>query len=131
LGPLVRSQLKTITLNFKLCFKYILLKFDFFFVKNKFRNDKVTTLIVTSSTLYYLCLHLKLSSLFYAVQLSDLFSYELPVAKVTALNSMFVYNFHSMLNEHRFFIFVSSEAHLQNSYKTQLTSITELFLNAN
>ena len=41
--------------------------------------DKNTNIYITENNLYYLSLHLKLSSLFYSTQLVDIFSYELPI----------------------------------------------------
>jgi NADH:ubiquinone oxidoreductase subunit C len=95
--------------------------------------------------LYFLTLHIKLSSLFYSTQLVDIFAYETPNNKnisnnfnsKTPLtdNSILVYNFHSILFQQRFFIFVllnSKQNINKNSISwNSLKSITELFLNAN
>ena len=90
-------------------------------------------------------LHIKLSSLFYSTQLSEIFAYEIPLTnnitnnitnKISLINnSIIVYNFHSILFQQRFFIFSISNSK-QNIKKNSVTwnsinSITELFLNAN
>jgi NADH:ubiquinone oxidoreductase subunit C len=110
------------------------------------RNDKNLNVYINENNLYFLALHLKLSSLFYSTQLSDMFAYETPnntnvnniqnsdkIALVN--NSILVYNFHSVMFQQRFFIFVILNSK-QNINKTStswssLKSITELFLNAN
>jgi len=77
--------------------------------------------------MYFLALHLKLSSLFYSIQLSEFFSYELPSAKA---DNLLVYNFHSLATQQRFFIFISRTEDLK-LIQSSLKSISELFLNAN
>lgn len=119
------------TTNFKLYIKYIFLKFDFFFVKNKIRNDKNTTLIITPEALYYLSLHFKLSSLFRTLQLTEIFSYELPLKTTSAIDNLLVYNFHSLIDQQRFFVFVCRNTQSVKKNSLYLSSITELFLNAN
>jgi hypothetical protein len=104
-------------LNYKLFFKYILFHTNQVFLKYLQRNDKNLNIYINESNLYFLTLHLKLSSLFYSTQLSDMFAYETPnnvnidnaekgnkIALVN--NSIIVYNFHSILFQQRFFIFV-------------------------
>jgi hypothetical protein len=92
-----------------------------------------------------LILHLKLSSFFYSSQLIDVFAYELPTPKniksadkkIPFQNSqILVYNFHSILNQKRFFIFYSNENNLKNIFKYNMStnntpSVAELFNNAN
>ena len=134
-------------LNFKLYFKYILFTSNQIFFKYLFRNDKITSLTITQSNLYYLIMHLKLSSVFYSTQLIDMFAYDLPTnsnvsadanrsSRISALNNcLVVYNFHSILFQQRFFIFVLN-APYQNINKnsvnwSSLNSVTELFSNAN
>lgn len=131
-------------LNYKLFFKYILFHTNQVFLKYIHRSDKNTNVYITETNFYYLSLHLKLSSLFYSTQLIDIFSYELPFNKnisnkenkISLINnSLIVYNFHSILFQQRFFVFVVSNSK-QNIKKNNinwnsLNSITELFLNAN
>lgn len=132
-------------LNYKLFFKYILFHTNQIFLKYLHRNDKNLNVYITETNFYYLSLHLKLSSLFYSTQLCEIFAYELPMNnnisssdnnKISLVNnSLLVYNFHSILFQQRFFIFVISNPK-QNIKKNSiswnsLNSITELFLNAN
>lgn len=132
-------------LNYKLFFKYILFHTNQIFLKYLQRNDKNLNIYITENNLYFLTLHLKLSSLFYSTQLCDIFSYETPnnnninkqekFNKITLTNnSILVYNFHSILFQQRFFIFVILNSK-QNINKNSISwgslkSITELFLNA-
>jgi len=133
-------------LNYKLFFKYILFHTNQIFLKYLQRNDKNLNIYINESNLYFLTLHLKLSSLFYSTQLSDIFSYETPNnvnadnvksnSKIALVNnSILVYNFHSVMFQQRFFIFVilnSKQNINKNSISwNSLKSITELFLNAN
>jgi len=131
-------------LNYKLFFKYILFHTNQVFLKYLYRADKNTNVYITESNFYYLILHLKLSSLFYSTQLIEIFSYELPFnknaqseqKKISLINnSILVYNFHSILFQQRFFIFVISNSKQNikknNTSWNSLNSITELFLNAN
>ena len=133
-------------LNYKLFFKYILLHTNQIFLKYLQRNDKNLNIYINENNLYFLSLHLKLSSLFYSTQLCDIFSYETPNSNninkseknnkiALSNNSILVYNFHSILFQQRFFIFVilnSKQNIKKNSLSwSSLKSITELFLNAN
>jgi len=131
-------------MNFKLYFKYILLNNTGFFFKNIIKNKTAVSIFLLPSHLYYLTLHIKLSSFFYSTQLSDIFVYETvsntSVANkfITRIplsnNSILVYNFHHIIKQHRFFIFVfknySSNVSTRSVW-TSLNSISELFLNAN
>lgn len=132
-------------INFKLYFKYIFFNSNQLFIKHLIRNDKNVNVFITHENLYYLTLHFKLSSFFYSVQLSDIFVYETPSTNNTKINdyaqtptienSLIVYNFHSILHQQRFFIFVlnSPQKNISTNFfnKNILSSITELFLNAN
>nr|YP_010049599.1 NADH dehydrogenase subunit 9 [Halteria grandinella]QPL16004.1 NADH dehydrogenase subunit 9 [Halteria grandinella] len=136
--------MKQMNLNYKLFFKYILFHTNQVFLKYLYRSDKNTNIYITENNFYYLTLHIKLSSLFYSTQLTEIFSYEIPFNKninkndqnISLINnSILVYNFHSILFQQRFFLFVISNTK-QNIKKNNinwnsLNSITELFLNAN
>ncbi len=142
------SNLKHININFKLYFKYILFFTNQFFLKHLIRNDKNTSLLISQNSLYYLTLHFKLSSLFYSTQLVDIFAYEVPLhfnlidanknqknSLPLINNSILVYNFHSIIQQQRFFIFVINSPN-QNIKKNcnnwnSISSIAELFVNAN
>ena len=81
------------------------------------KKQLLRNVYINENNLYFLILHLKLSSLFYSTQLSDMFAYETPnntnvnnresTDKVALVNnSILVYNFHSVMFQQRFFIFV-------------------------
>ena len=131
-------------LNYKLFFKYILFNSNQVFFKNSLWGTKQLNLVLNKKDLYFLTLHLKLSSLFYPLQLVDLFIYETPISnnlstdfKSKATNgndrSVIVYNFQVLSTQQRFFIFVlnSINSSKRNSNNIKLKSITNLFLNAN
>jgi NADH:ubiquinone oxidoreductase subunit C len=134
-----------VNLNYKLFFKYILFSVRQIFLKYLHRNDKNLNVYINETNFYYLCLHIKLSTLFYSSQLVYIFAYELPlnnnlnkeIASKIALinNSLIVYNFHSILFQQRFFVFIintlKQNINKNNLNWTSLHSITELFLNAN
>ena len=126
--------------NYKLYFKYILFTTNTLFFKYLLKNNKNTNIFILPQHLYYLILHLKLSSVFYSSQLIDIFSYEIPVnfnklnnknKNYANLNTTIVtYNFHIINNQQRILIFIlNNETNLLN--KKNLNSITELFSNAN
>lgn len=131
--------------NYKLFFKYILFHTNQIFLKYLYRNNKNINVYITENNFYYLCLHFKLSSLFYSIQLMDIFAYELPINNNNKINnknkfpitnnSLLTYNFHLIFFQQRFFIFVinlpkKNFAKYKQNWNS-LNSITELFLNAN
>jgi NADH:ubiquinone oxidoreductase subunit C len=126
-------------LQFKLYFKYILFQTNQIFLKYKFKNDKNINVFLSQNNFYYLSLHLKLSSLFYSMQLSDIFAYDLPINSINknsiVNNSIIVYNSHLINFQQRFFFFIVNNNFKninKNSNKTlSIFSITELFSNAN
>jgi NADH:ubiquinone oxidoreductase subunit C len=136
-----------LNLNYKLFFKYILFHTNQIFLKYLNRNDKNLNVYIAENNFYYLSLHIKLSSLFYSTQLIEIFAYELPMnnnienknnlPKKIAINNntILVYNFHSVLQQQRFFIFTNAslknEINKNNLTWNSTSSITELFLNAN
>ena len=76
--------------------------------------------LVRASRVYYLMLHLRLGTRFYAFQLVELFAYELPAKGGRDIG---VYNFHGFSLQDRFILF---------SYRSSadiLKSLTELFPN--
>ena len=116
------------------------------FLKYLNRNDKNTFIVVNQSIFYYLSLHLKFSSLFYSLQLIDIFAYDFPVEKnfyklnqtknyPLLNNSILIYNFHSIFSQQRFFFLIvnSFQENIKNSSLQwqNLNSITELFQSAN
>jgi NADH:ubiquinone oxidoreductase subunit C len=126
-------------LQFKLYFKYILFQTNQVFLKHKFKNDKDINVFLSPNNLYYLAIHLKLSSLFYSTQLSDIFAYDLPnnksIKNTLINNSVVIYNFHLINFQQRLFIIIinsNSTKQTKNSNKNlSVFSITELFSNAN
>ena len=128
--------------NFKIYFNYVLNKSVFFFLKYNTQNKKQVTLALSSSSLYLIVLHLRLSTLTYSSQLVDIFSYELPVMistkkkqyskylnKNTSSSLLVIYNFHNLLNHTRYIFFIINFN--QNVNFFSLKSIVELFPNAN
>lgn len=107
-------------------------------------------ILVGNDSFFYLCTHIKLSTVFYSTHLSDIFAYELPLNnfsfksnsnfKYNFLNSKSqstttVYNFHSLHSQDRFFVFVNNSFFLTKSAKLSanyfVDSIVELFPAAN
>ena len=125
--------------GFKLLIKCLLSNNNYVFIENKSNNYKNNNLLVGNKSLYYLALHFRLSSLFYTLQLVDIFSYELPNSvKSNALksdSSIVVYNFHSFLNQDRFFVFCSNskKSYIDKSLNNNvsLNSISEIFSASN
>jgi len=141
--------------NYKLYFKYLFFKSPFVFIDNLAQRSKNTNICIGNSLLLYSCSHLKMSSMFYASQLCDMFAYELVAGSnssaqggnsgdtfaqkylsVTRANAVVVvYNFHSMYSQNRFFLFVQNSYSALRSRKlsinNSLESITELFPAAN
>lgn len=125
--------------GFRLVIKCLLSNNKYFFIENKANNYKNNNLLVQNETLYYLSLHFRLSSLFYTLQLVDIFSYELPntnkTNSVKSDSSVVVYNFHSFLNQDRLFLFCTNLKKSQTSkfFNTSvpLNSISEVFSAAN
>lgn len=138
--------------NYNFFFKTILAGQTFSFVDNKAQQLKNTGILLPAGSLYYLCLHLRLSSPFYLTQLTDIFSYEAALnirvapsgggqlspgsgALSKSTFSVLVYNFHSLSTQNRFFIFSGdsfpSTKATTSGLNTPLFSISELFYSAN
>jgi len=126
--------------NYRVFFRYFFygVTNNFFFLNHSTHGTYNISLLIPRSVLYYLALYFKFSSLTYSSQLSDIFAYELPITSKTlnkskTLNlctssSIVTYNFHSLLNQERFFIFTSNST--TTNIDKSLTSVTELFPNA-
>ena len=140
-GRWFKSSLKHLNVNYKLYFKCVLDKLNFSFVNNSHQSEKNYNIIVQPSSIYYLTMHLRLSTLFYSTQLVDIFSYEIPSSNFnleqevlsTADSSLLVYNYHSLITQDRFFIFVNcgSSYGVSTSSRSTVQSISELFSAAN
>jgi hypothetical protein len=88
------------------------------FLKNLIKNNKNLNIYLNENNFYYLSLHIKLSSLFYSTQLIEILAYEIPTNKNQVLfqkenktlpiqnNLILIYNFHCILTQQRFFIFL-------------------------
>ena len=134
-------------INFKLYFKYILTNTKYTFIDNLTAKTKNINVFLNKDSLFYLSLHLKLSTPFYLSQLVDIFAYEvaLPNYQQTSKNSLHlnskenstitVYNFHNLQTCDRFFLFTTggyrNSKSLKGSGTSNLFSITELFPAAN
>lgn len=101
--------------------------------------------------------HFKLSTSFYSLQLADILSYEVPTPRLNTKTelgscrlshdvtvphqtlSITVYNFHSLLNQTRLFLFISDlssdsstrPTNLISTEQAVLSSVSELFFSAN
>lgn len=134
--------------NYNLIFKYLLENKKQIFLLNKEIHTKNTSILITANNLYYLSLHLKLSSFFYSNQLIDIFSYEntIPLNNLNLqnknnktltnnFNNIISYNFNILKNNTRILLFIVNQNKINFSKnkknKNSLVSITELFLNAN
>ena len=126
--------------NFRLIIKCLLLQSNYFFIENKSNSIKNNSLLISNKFMYYLSLHLRLSSLTYTTQLVDIFCYELPNTIKSNNNksssSVVVYNFNSFLNQDRIFVFCSNfkKSSVSRSLineSVSLNSISEIFSSAN
>jgi NADH:ubiquinone oxidoreductase subunit C len=120
--------------NIKLYFKYILLYSTILSLKNRISLTAESSIFVSSKSLYFLLLHLRLSSLFYTTHLIDIFSYQslyLKSQSKTPYKNVIVYNFHSLKTLERFFIFCINYD-LKNDLKTQhITSTESIYSSSN
>ena len=146
------------TTNDKLYFKYVLLKSRYSFMNNLSQRARSICIHMSSRILLFTCYHMRLSTLFYATQLCEMFAYEIIMPIINqiidvvsdtkniihnfkynflskAQSIIIVYNFHSFHTQNRFFFFI------QNSFKSLRSknlikenffdSIAELFYAAN
>src|SRR5574343_283542 len=124
--------------DLKLVLKYILLNQSAIFLKSNIKENEDNLVLINKKSFYFLITHLKLSSFFYATQLVEIFSYEMPINKNnknknSQLNSTLVYNFHSTTHQSRLFVFLNSSSNLTTFFKNQkketsVKSTAELFL---
>jgi NADH:ubiquinone oxidoreductase subunit C len=128
--------------NFKIYFNYLLSKSSFFFIKYNTQSKKHVSIAIPYSSLYFLTLHLRLSTVTYSTQLVDIFSYELPLTyslkqkqekkflnKSSQSSLLIIYNFHNLLIHTRYVLFTLN--FYQKLNFLNLKSIAELFPNAN
>jgi NADH-quinone oxidoreductase subunit C len=119
--------------QYKLFFKFLFYKIPFSFVTNT-KQNKSLNIFLSHNSVFYLFTHLKLSSVLYLSQLSDIFAYELPYKTLSSTltsqnqSSVVVYNIHSFLNQVRIYIYSYNFAH---DGDLSADSVTELFSSAN
>ena len=126
------------------------------FVNNLAQRARNSSVCINTSSLFFTCTHLKMSSVFYSTQLCDMFAYEVMSSSPTSLSpsstdlrssltkfnntsisqsTIVVYNFHSLNTQDRFFFFTQSDSSLVKSKfissNSSLDSIAELFPAAN
>lgn len=134
-------------LNLKIYCKYILFNFNQIFLKYKYKTIQNTSVFLSANSCYYLIFHFKFSSLFYSTQLIEIFSYDLPISSnknflndnlpinIHIIKTLVVFNFHLINLQQRIFLFVfnnkTKNFNTNSNNNTTLTSITELFSNAN
>ena len=114
----------------KIFFSKVLSSLPHLFLKNSVFRSKNLTLLIPDSLVYYLALHLKLTSLSQNTQLVDIFSYE--IVKSPALqwstsatsNPVLVYHFHNLTSQDRLFLFASNS---KSAGAVKPKSLTELY----
>jgi NADH:ubiquinone oxidoreductase subunit C len=100
------------------------------FLVNKTFRTKGLSLLIPDNLLYFLALHIKLSSPAKSSQLIEIFAYENPVMPSTEhfyarpSNSLLVYQFHNLFSQERLFVFATS---LKSSRFSTPKSLGELF----
>ena len=152
-GRWFESSLKQSMFFTNLFFVYVLYFVKFSFITNYTNKTKNNLILLPDYALTYLSLHVKLSSSFYLSQLVDILAYEVLLPNKSKLklggsfnsneysneyptinpstlktnHSLLVYNFHSLINQDRFFIFIlNSSSNLKS-----LNSVSDLFFSAN
>lgn len=138
--------------NLKLYLGLILDKQNYVFINNLLQSQRVDNLFLSSSSFYFLSLHLRFSTLFYSTQLVDIFSYEVPATTNArggnngtvdiqnynlGSSSVLAYNYHILNSHNKIIIFTKGSGVESNNYNTRpyfsapISSITELFSAAN
>jgi len=128
-------------INYNLYFKCLFSRIPFSFIDNKSQDIKNYSILVQPNALYFLSTHLRFSSLFYATQLVEAFAYEVPLSYTSSSNSgasksdcsLIVYNYHSLLTQDRFFVFIHPGSAYTSVSPTSssVQSVSELFSAAN
>ena len=119
--------------NYKLYFTYLLNYTNNIFFKLTHKNkNKINIIFINKDYLYFINLHLKLSSLFYSTQLVDIFAYETNLNKKLMTNKQLIvtfYNYHILNLNEKIYLFTINYTFFQKT--NNLFSITELFSAAN
>lgn len=138
-------------LNFKLYFSYVFLHTgSYSFVDNLSQRSRTSNILIPNEALMYTSIHMKFSTPLSQTQLCDIFSYEIPqtslkpktlhrdakaVKSLTENKPVLVYNFHSLLSQNRFFLFIHNYTQLIKSrnitFNSSADSVSELFFAAN
>jgi NADH:ubiquinone oxidoreductase subunit C len=124
-----------------------MMNLPFSFVNNASQKAKHLNFMVPHTCLPYVATHFRFSTLFYSLQLVDIFAYEVLGSKYTSgsytsnsvskpYSTVVVYNFHSLYSQDRFFLFTSNQGTMSAngtrfSGSSSLASVTELFPAAN
>jgi hypothetical protein len=108
-------------LNFQVYFQYILFQSKYVFLKNSTTKNIHSAILVNPEDIFYMSIHIKLSSVFYLNQLVDITSYEnslvnsnLTLETLSDNNkinidasTIGIYNFQSLLTTERYFLFTT------------------------
>ena len=118
-------------------FKYVYFNLTHLYLTHNIHGSKNITVVIPQNLLYFSCVHVRFSTIFYSSQLVDIFAYELPLSNSSSTensklpsssNTIVLYNFHNLTFQERFFFFcVDSSSHF-SSFK--LNSVSELYPNA-
>ena len=113
-------------------------------MNNLSQKSKNLNILVLNNALPFITTHFRLSSIFYSLQLVDIFAYEVLANKFTdtaahvskPYSTVLVYNFHSLYTQDRFFLFVNNNGATNTtssrfSGSVNVASITEMFSAAN
>ena len=119
----------------------------FSFINNTSQKSKTMSILIPHNTLTYVMTHFRLSTLFYSLQLVDIFAYEVLRSQYISDSSnssrtskshstLAVYNMHSLFSQDRFFLFTLNYSNLNAtptrfSGSASLPSVAELFPAAN
>jgi len=126
--------------NYKLFFKYIYFNLTHLYLTHNTHGSKNITVVIPQNLLYFSCLHVRFSTIFYSSQLVDIFAYELPLSNSTnnslsedrlssfSNSTVVLYNFHNLTFQERFFFFCVDSSPRFSSFR--LNSVAELYPNA-
>jgi NADH:ubiquinone oxidoreductase subunit C len=124
--------------NYKLFFKYIFFNLTHLYLTHNIHGSKNITVVIPQNLLYFSCVHVRFSTIFYSSQLVDIFAYELPLSNSTKSNNdqtltmsnstIVLYNFHNLTFQERFFFFCVDSSSRFSSFR--LNSVSELYPNA-
>ena len=117
----------------KLFFSKVFKNLPYVFFKNKQFRWNNLAILTSDEMLYYVALHLKLSTSERSTQLVELFAYENPLTETvnplwrSGSNPVLVYQFHNLFSQKRLFLFVTST---KNSTVSTPKTLSELFFSS-